>query len=74
MDKPGCLTKGVQRVVIAGITQEQDIGHGLHQCMSLSPPLLPMPFCLEKKVNEILTKFANSTKLAGSRDKEDDIL
>jgi hypothetical protein len=42
--------------------------------LCLSPPLPSKPFHLEKKVNVILTKFANSTKLSGKGDKEDDIL
>lgn len=44
-------------------------GSLLHQSTTPSKP-----FHLEKKVNAILTKFANSTKLSGRRDKEDDIL
>lgn len=42
--------------------------------LGLNSPPLSKRFHLEKKVNVMLTKFANSTKLAGKGDKEDDIL
>lgn len=49
---------------------------GLVSTVSAGPqsPLLSKRFHLEKKVNVILTKFANSMKLVGKGDKEDDIL
>lgn len=47
----------------------------LHQGMNLSHHYHPILFTidLEKKVKEILTKFANNTKLDGRRDKDDGI-
>ena len=61
-------------MVLMGVAQAWAVG--LVSTVSAAPqsPLLSKHFNLEKKVNVILTKFANSMKLVGKGDKEDDIL